>query len=125
MSTDLANGIQNSANALITSEANYDGVSDSLHAALASLPAKLSDIRSLLMDYRTIVGNVPAGNSFRQSADELYDVINGIYTDANSQVSAAMEVCVIIESNFVLHRNVVCSQYLQQLMLLYLMVQPG
>ena len=97
LSTDLANGIQNSANALINSEANYDGIIDSLHSALSSLPARLSNIRSLLMEYRTIVNNVPASNTYRQSADELYDIINGIYTDANSQASVAMEVCVILE----------------------------
>ena len=49
------------------------------------------------MEYRTIVNSVPASNTYRQSADELYDIINGIYTDANSQASAAMEVCVILE----------------------------
>ena len=93
MSSDLANGIQNSANALIASEANYDGIFDSLHVALSSMPDKLSDIRSLLTDYRTIVGSVPADNSYRQSADDLYAIINEIYTDASSQLLAVMEVC--------------------------------
>lgn len=93
MSTSLANGIQNSANTLITSEANYNGIFDSLHAALSSMPAKLNNIRSLLSRYRMIVNDVPAGNSYRQSADELYTIINGIYTDANTQALAAMEVC--------------------------------
>ena len=93
MSADLANGIQNSVNTLIASEANYDGIFDSLHVALSSMPGKLNDIRSLLTDYCTIVGSIAAYNSYKQSADDLYAIINGIYTDASSQLLAAMEVC--------------------------------
>ena len=97
LSTSLANGIQNSANTLITSEANYDGIFDSLHAALSSMPAKLNNIGSLLNDYRTVVSSVPADNSYRQSADGLYTVINGIYNDASSQALVAMEVSSLME----------------------------
>ena len=97
LSTSLADGIQNSVNTLITSEANYDGIFDSLHAALSSMPAKLNNIGSLLNDYRTVVSSVPADNSYRQSADGLYTVINGIYTDASSQALVAMEVSSLME----------------------------
>ena len=97
LSASLANGIQNSANNLIASEANYDGLFDSLHSALSSLPAKLNNIGSLLNDYRAIVSNVPTDNSYRQSADQLYAIINGIYTDASSQALAAVEVGCLME----------------------------
>ena len=93
MSADLANGIQNSVNALIASEANYDGIFDRLHTALSAMPAKLDDIRALLTDYNAAVRDIPADNSYRQSANELYVVINGIYNDASNQALAAMEVC--------------------------------
>ena len=92
LSASLANGIQSSANNLVASEANYDGLFDSLHSALSSLPAKLNNIGSLLNDYRAIVNDVPDDNSYRQSVDQLYTIINGIYTDASTQALAAMEV---------------------------------
>lgn len=88
----MANDIQNSVNNLITSEANYNGIFDALHTALSSLPAKLSNIRSMLNGYRTIVSNVPANNSYRQSADVVYAVIDGVFTDGNTQALAALEV---------------------------------
>ena len=97
LSASLANGIQNSADTLITSEANYDGLFDRLHAALSSIPAKLNNIRSLLNNYRAIVDDVPADNSYRQSADRLYTVVNGIYSDASSQALAAMEVSSVMK----------------------------
>lgn len=120
MSASLANGIQSSANDLITSEANYDGLFDSLHSALSSLPAKLNNIGSLLNDYRAIVSNVPDDNSFRQSADRLYTIINGIYTDASSQALTAMEVGYLMEELLLLLLYYIydqkyfdfCSQYL-------------
>jgi len=92
LSAGLADGIQNTVDALIISEANYDGIFDSLHAALSSMPTKLNAISSLLSDYRAIVDSIPANNSYRQSADDLYSIINGIYTEANAQTMAAMEV---------------------------------
>ena len=92
LSAGLANGIQSSVNSLIVSEANYHGIFDNLHAALSSMPAKLNAISSLLSDYRTIIDSIPANNSYRQSADGLYSIINGIYTEANAQTMAAMEV---------------------------------
>jgi len=86
----------------VASEANYDGIFDSLHTALSSMPAKLNNIRSLLSDYLVTVSNIPADNSYKQLADELYAVINGVYTDVNRQAVAAMEVCdVIIENLFI------------------------
>ena len=92
LSGSLSNGIETSVDNLVSSEANYDGIFNSLHAALSSLPEKLGAIRSTLSDYRVTVHDVPADNSYRQLADLLHNAISNVFSTANIQALAAMQV---------------------------------
>jgi len=92
LSGSLSNGIQTSVDDLIASEANYDGTFNSLHTALSSLPEKINAIRSTLNDYLVTIRDVPADNSYRQLADALHNAISNVFSTANDQVLAAMQV---------------------------------
>jgi len=88
----LSNGIQTSIDELIASEANYDGTFNSLHTALSSLPERLISIRSTLRDYLVTVRDVPADNPYRLSADALHNAISDVFSTANDQALAALQV---------------------------------
>ena len=98
LSESLSDGIQSSVDDLIASEGNYDGMFNTIHTTLSSLPGKLSAIRSTLSDYRATVRDVPADNPYRQSADELHNTINDVFSTVNDQALDAMQVRCILDT---------------------------